>query len=446
MTEIKIGVIGAVDNAKTTTISCLKFDELDDGRGTARLKVLQHPHEKETGRTSSVSKVNMKVGGNHHISFIDLAGHEKYLRTTLYGITGHSIDYAMIVVGANMGVTRMTREHLNVVISLKIPIFFVVTKIDICPQNILEETMENITKLLNKTRRYTLGHNLVNSPDVANQLLNMYRNREFFNICPVFQTSNKTGHNLDLLKHFINNLPMVSPYVENLESERRIFRVHEKFTVKGVGFVVSGVVVEGHIKKGDILQVGPVQGRWTQATVRSLHDNFRTDVQQLIQNQTGCLALNFQDKKIKINRNMIRKGVIIADKPYPLTRNFIALVAITMGHSTTIKVNYQPVLHCKTIVQSARICEMDHPVVRSGDVCKVRFQFQFRPEYINPGDLFIFLEGRLRGIGKISEILPDGIEPQSQSREEKKPSYRARRREQRDQMMKKEQQNEETPR
>ena len=119
--EINIGVIGAVDNAKTTTISCLKFDQLDDGRGQARLKILQLPHEKETGRTSTISKVHLPVNDDHYVTFIDLAGHEKYLRTTLHGITGHNIDYAMILVGANMGVTRMTREHLNVVISLKIP-------------------------------------------------------------------------------------------------------------------------------------------------------------------------------------------------------------------------------------------------------------------------------------------------------------------------------------
>jgi GTPase len=407
--EINIGVIGAVDNAKTTTISCLKFDQLDDGRGQARLKIMQFPHEKDTGRTSSISKIHLPVNDDHYVTFIDLAGHEKYLRTTLHGITGHNIDYAMIVVGANMGVTRMTREHLNVVISLKIPLFFVVTKIDICPANILAETMEGIATLLKKTKRYTLGHDLIESPDAANQILNLYRNKEFYNICPVFQTSNKTGHNLDLLKHFINNLPTVHTYVENLSVTRKIFRVHDKFNVRGVGFVVSGIVIEGQISKGDQLYIGPVYGQWARATIKSIHDNFKNEMGKLVQHQSGCLAVSFTDKKLKINSGAVRKGVIICDQPYPLSRNFIAQIAITMGHSTTIRPNYQPIIHCKTIVQAARIYEMDHPLVRSGDVCKVRFQFQFRPEFINAGDIFIFREGNLRGIGKISEILPDQI-------------------------------------
>lgn len=40
------------------------------------------------------------------LSFIDLAGHEKYLKTTVSGMTGHMPDYCLLLVGANMGVTR----------------------------------------------------------------------------------------------------------------------------------------------------------------------------------------------------------------------------------------------------------------------------------------------------------------------------------------------------
>jgi len=43
------------------------------------------------------------------VSFLDLCGHEKYLKTTMFGLVGLMPDYSMIVVGANMGVSRMTR-------------------------------------------------------------------------------------------------------------------------------------------------------------------------------------------------------------------------------------------------------------------------------------------------------------------------------------------------
>ena len=32
------------------------------------------------------------------ITFIDLAGHEKYLKTTVFGMTGHAPDFSMLMV------------------------------------------------------------------------------------------------------------------------------------------------------------------------------------------------------------------------------------------------------------------------------------------------------------------------------------------------------------
>ena len=43
------------------------------------------------------------------ISLVDLCGHEKYLKTTINGLTGLTPDFACVVVGANMGLQKMTR-------------------------------------------------------------------------------------------------------------------------------------------------------------------------------------------------------------------------------------------------------------------------------------------------------------------------------------------------
>jgi GTPase len=51
----------------------------------------------------------------------------------MFGLVGLMPDYAMLIVGANMGVSRMTREHLGISLALGVPIFFVVTKIDLAP-------------------------------------------------------------------------------------------------------------------------------------------------------------------------------------------------------------------------------------------------------------------------------------------------------------------------
>ena len=51
---IKIGIVGNVDSGKSTLVGVLSKGELDDGRGSARLKVFNYPHEVSNGRTSSV--------------------------------------------------------------------------------------------------------------------------------------------------------------------------------------------------------------------------------------------------------------------------------------------------------------------------------------------------------------------------------------------------------
>jgi GTPase len=51
-------------------------------------------------------------------------------------------------VGANAGVVGMTKEHLGLALALGVPVFVVVTKIDMCPPNILQETLQMLHKIL----------------------------------------------------------------------------------------------------------------------------------------------------------------------------------------------------------------------------------------------------------------------------------------------------------
>lgn len=55
-----------------------------------------------------------------------------------------SVCLALIVlsvlgqVGSNAGIVGMTKEHLGLALALNVPVFVVVTKIDMCPANILQ--------------------------------------------------------------------------------------------------------------------------------------------------------------------------------------------------------------------------------------------------------------------------------------------------------------------
>ena len=112
---IKIAVAGNVDSGKSTLTGVLMNNKLDDGRGSSRLSILRNKHEKETGRTSCISYnsfSNVVDDKRKILSLIDLAGHEKYLKTTIFGLSGLFADAGLVLVSANMGITQMTREHM----------------------------------------------------------------------------------------------------------------------------------------------------------------------------------------------------------------------------------------------------------------------------------------------------------------------------------------------
>ena len=116
------------------------------------------------------------------ISLIDLCGHEKYLKTTIFGLSGTSPDYAMIIVGANMGVQRMTIEHIGIAFYLKIPFYIIITKIDICPKNILKQTMANLNKILKKKKLKKVPMLVKEKTDISEMAKKMSNNH----ICPIF--------------------------------------------------------------------------------------------------------------------------------------------------------------------------------------------------------------------------------------------------------------------
>ena len=47
-----------------------------------------------------------------------------------------------------MGVIGMTKEHLGLALALNVPVFVVITKIDMCPPNVFQETVKILQKIL----------------------------------------------------------------------------------------------------------------------------------------------------------------------------------------------------------------------------------------------------------------------------------------------------------
>ena len=103
-----------------------------------------------------------------------------------------------------------------------------------------------------------------------------------------------------------------------------------------------------------------------------------------------------------LSYSCIKKGLILTNKPISISK-FEADVTI-LHHPTTIKENYQPVIHCGTVRQTAKICKMSKQLVRTGDTAKVLFEFLFHPEFIELNSKIVFREGNTKGIGRIIKI------------------------------------------
>eukprot|EP00475_Leptophrys_vorax_P023140 TRINITY_DN3155_c0_g2_i1.p2 TRINITY_DN3155_c0_g2~~TRINITY_DN3155_c0_g2_i1.p2 ORF type:complete len:487 (+),score=124.70 TRINITY_DN3155_c0_g2_i1:114-1574(+) len=436
--DVRIGVIGNVDSGKSTMIGVLVSGELDDGRGAARSKVFRFKHEQDNGRTSSISyhivgfddkgepvyqtanasaapAVKSKswqriVENSKHIAtFIDLCGHEKYLKTTISGLTGGAVHYACVLIGGNMGIQKMTKEHLGVAIALEIPLFVVITKVDLAPENVLKKTLKDLFKILRHPQCAKMPILVKKPADMDTCFTNsngVLENR----ITPVFAVSATKGTNMDLLRTFVSRLRASKiekslkggdSSKDDVKEDSAVMQIDDTFSVAGVGVVVSGVLRYGTFKVNEQVFLGPFSdGTFKSVVVRGLHVK-RTPVQEVHAGVSCAVAIRGKG----IRREAIRRGMVLAHEslnPKPIY-GFQAQVLI-LHHPTTIKNCYQCVIHCGCTRQAAKLDIDETTALRTGDKATVNFEFLYYPEWVEVGDTIIFREGSTKGVGKIVAV------------------------------------------
>ena len=322
--ETRIAVVGNVDAGKSTMLGVLVKGGLDDGRGKARVNLFRHKHEIESGRTSSVGmeimgfdtlgkvvasdvpgrKLSWEEIGKRSakvISFSDLAGHERYLRTTVFGLLSSSPNYCLLMVAANNGLIGMSKEHLGIALALNVPVMVVITKIDICPPQILEQTINQITRILKSPGARKIPIFIKNKEECINTATQFVSQR----ICPIFQVSNVTGESLDLVRAFLNILPHHGHYDADAPFE---FHINDTFSVPFVGTVVSGIVKSGVVHAGDTILIGPDSlGQFTTTSIRSI-ERKRIPVPAASAGQSASFALK------RVRRKDVRKGMVVLPK------------------------------------------------------------------------------------------------------------------------------------
>jgi len=222
-----VGTAGHIDHGKSTLVTALTGTDPD------RLK-----EEKARGITIELGFAHAEVASGVTVSFVDVPGHERFVRTMLAGAGG--VDAVLLVVAADEGVMPQTREHFDICRLLRVPRGAVaLTKADAADA-------ETIALAALDVRELVAG--------------------SFLEGAPIVPVSAVTGQGLDALRGVLAELARTAGRRDAGGSAR--LPVDRVFSMRGFGTVATGTLVAGTLRVDDTLAVLP--GTAT-AMIRGLH-------------------------------------------------------------------------------------------------------------------------------------------------------------------------------
>jgi len=214
--SIVVGTAGHIDHGKTALVRALT------GIDTDRLD-----EEKRRGITIELGFAPLELVGGVHIGFVDVPGHERFVKNMLAGAGG--VDAILIVVAADESVMPQTREHVEICDLLEIDAAVVaITKTDLVDDETLELVTLEVGEFLEQTR---------------------------FAGAPILAVSSETGAGLEELKVELSAMAgSVEARSETLIPRLPVDRV---FTMKGFGTVVTGTLISGKLTEGMQIELQP---------------------------------------------------------------------------------------------------------------------------------------------------------------------------------------------
>ena len=241
--DIIVGTAGHIDHGKTALVKALTGIDAD-----------RVPEEKLRGITIDIGFAELRLG-DLQIGFVDVPGHEKFVKNMLAGASG--IDLVLLIIAADEGVMPQTREHFEICRLLEIKTgLIVLTKKDLVDEELLEFVKLDAGELVENS---------------------------FLENAPVIAVSAKTGEGIEEFKQVLRETAAKIPNRKN-ETVARL-PIDRAFSVKGFGAVVTGTLVSGEIKESDELEILPmrkkvrVRGLQTHGkTVKTAHAGQRTAI------------------------------------------------------------------------------------------------------------------------------------------------------------------------
>jgi selenocysteine-specific elongation factor len=217
--HLVIGTAGHIDHGKSTLVQALTGidpDRLDE--------------EKARGITIDLGFAHRQIGGLQ-VAFVDVPGHERFVRNMLAGATG--IDAVLLVVAADESVMPQTREHFAICRLLGVRAGLVaLTKCDAADPDLREIARQEVGEL------------------VAGS---------FLEGAPIVDVSARTGQGLDALQQALEAIAPNAP-ARAREGPARL-PIDRAFTMKGFGAVVTGTLQSGVLRADEELELLPAGRR-----------------------------------------------------------------------------------------------------------------------------------------------------------------------------------------
>src|SRR6266496_2438752 len=340
MKSVIAGTAGHVDHGKTALVKALTGIDAD------RLE-----EEKRRGITIDIGFANLELaapGGEVlRLGFVDVPGHERFVRNMLAGAGG--IDLVLLVIAADESIKPQTREHFDIFRLLGVRSgITVLTKSDLVDPDTLD-----VVKL-----------------EVADFLRG-----SFLDGAPIVPVSSLTGAGLDDLKRELAKVA-AETRPKDLEALARL-PIDRVFSMKGFGTVVTGTLISGTIRKEDEMEVLP-SGKRVRVRGIQVHDQ---PTEQAIAGQRTALNL------AGIEKDELGRGMMLAPPDIFRTTSRADVSLSLLSFARALKKRAKVHFHSYTAQTTADLSSL------SGDIATGATPFaELRladPLLLLPGDRFI---------------------------------------------------------
>jgi selenocysteine-specific elongation factor len=343
MKSIIVGTAGHIDHGKTALVKALTGIDAD------RLQ-----EEKRRGITIDLGFAHMDLPGPNgetlRVGFVDVPGHERFVRNMLAGVGG--IDLVLLVIAADEAIKPQTREHFDILQLLGVQRgITVLTKSDAVDAETLEVVRLEVEEFLRGT--------FLDKPK------------------SIIAVSSLTGSGLEVLKRaMVAAAQEVQPRDSHAIARLPIDRV---FTMKGFGTVVTGTLVAGTIRREDELEVFPTGQR---VRVRGVQVHGQMAEMAVAGQRT---ALNLAGASTD---DLSRGLTLVPPATFEKTRKADVSLRLLPSAARPLKNRARVHLHSYTMETVAEIIFSGTKQIGPGEQAFARVKFP-EPALLIPGDRFI---------------------------------------------------------